>query len=431
MIKIIVAGCGHGGLTAAANLAEKGYDVTVYEKCKREELGYDWHDSVSTSLFAEAGLPAPDESVFLPPDRMCYYNPKKNVKVVPDLQEITGYAYISRKFLINYLIDHALECGVKIIFECKIVSSICSADRVIGMRYIQNGETKEVRGDLIIDACGMFSPVRLSLPDKFMVSNKVDKNDVFYAWRGYFKKTDDTMTEPESNIYFYHCYHRGMDWAITKDGYMDILVGGFGELTKENVEDAIADFEAAFPCMGDTLINKPKSDKIPVGKSLPVFVCGGYAAVGNSAYMTEPLSGSGIDLSMYAGRLLAETVSVCENNFSAENLWMYNYLYIKNQAEKRYNSAIIKNLMASLNGKDIDFLMQKKIMTQKEIAGTGGKYTFAQNLQKLWLILRPRLFKPLINMLIKTKRAAKLKKSVPVDYTQSAIRKWNEDYAKI
>ena len=36
MKKIIVAGAGHGGLTAAYNLAKNGFDVTVYEKNKRE-----------------------------------------------------------------------------------------------------------------------------------------------------------------------------------------------------------------------------------------------------------------------------------------------------------------------------------------------------------------------------------------------------------
>ncbi|MCR5041882.1 MAG: NAD(P)-binding protein, partial [Clostridia bacterium] len=42
MEKIIVAGAGHGGLVAAAHFAKAGYDVTVYEKNAREDLGYDW-----------------------------------------------------------------------------------------------------------------------------------------------------------------------------------------------------------------------------------------------------------------------------------------------------------------------------------------------------------------------------------------------------
>ena len=40
--KIIIAGAGHGGLIAGALLAEKGYDVTVYERNIRDDLGYDW-----------------------------------------------------------------------------------------------------------------------------------------------------------------------------------------------------------------------------------------------------------------------------------------------------------------------------------------------------------------------------------------------------
>ena len=46
MKKIIVAGAGHGGLTAAYNLSKNGFDVTVFEKGDREGLGYDWHECI-------------------------------------------------------------------------------------------------------------------------------------------------------------------------------------------------------------------------------------------------------------------------------------------------------------------------------------------------------------------------------------------------
>ena len=430
MKKIIVAGCGHGGLTAAANLAKKGFDVTVVEKCKREELGFDWHDSMCLKTFENAGLAVPDESVFLPADRMSYYNPKKTVQVIPDAPRSTSYAYIDRKILINHLIDHAIECGVKIMFECEIVSSICSFDYVLGIRYICGGETKEMRGDLVIDACGMFSPVKLTLPDKFGVKNSVDSDEVFYAWRGYFNKTEELYTDPESNIYFYHCNHRGMDWVITKNGYMDILVGGFGTLSKEDVIESLRDFRGEYPFLGTELLRGGSLEKIPLGKSLPVFVYNGYAAVGNSAYMTEPLSGSGIDMSIYAGKLLAETIVVCEDEYTVENLWMYNYLYIRHQSEKRYQSAIIKNLMSSLDGSDIDYLMEKKIMTQKEIAGT-GKTTIFNTLAKALVIFRPRLYRPLITMFKKQKLAKKLKETLPENYSKAAVESWAADYAQL
>ena len=60
MKKIIVAGAGHGGLTAAALLAQSGYDVTVYEKNAREDMGYDWHDVFDVPSLVEAGLETVD-----------------------------------------------------------------------------------------------------------------------------------------------------------------------------------------------------------------------------------------------------------------------------------------------------------------------------------------------------------------------------------
>ena len=42
--EIIIAGGGHGGFAVAGHLAKMGYDVTIYEKNKREDMGYDWTD---------------------------------------------------------------------------------------------------------------------------------------------------------------------------------------------------------------------------------------------------------------------------------------------------------------------------------------------------------------------------------------------------
>ena len=55
MKNILVAGAGHGGLSAAAILAKNGYNVTVLEKSRREDIGHDWHDAMDIPAFITVG----------------------------------------------------------------------------------------------------------------------------------------------------------------------------------------------------------------------------------------------------------------------------------------------------------------------------------------------------------------------------------------
>ena len=82
MKKIIVAGCGIGGLVAAVNLCKKGFDVTVYEARNRDELGHDWCDTVYKPSFDEAGIELPSPDKFTPYRVMCCRGPAKRIKVV-------------------------------------------------------------------------------------------------------------------------------------------------------------------------------------------------------------------------------------------------------------------------------------------------------------------------------------------------------------
>ena len=57
--QIIVAGGGHGGIAAAHLLAKRGYDVTVYERHTRENMGYDWTDIFDKKGFFAAEMDLP------------------------------------------------------------------------------------------------------------------------------------------------------------------------------------------------------------------------------------------------------------------------------------------------------------------------------------------------------------------------------------
>jgi 2-polyprenyl-6-methoxyphenol hydroxylase-like FAD-dependent oxidoreductase len=73
--KIIVAGLGHGGIAAAAMLAKRGFDVTVYEKKSEGTLGYDWTDIFAPAALGIAEMPMPDEDKFEYKENMTFFAP--------------------------------------------------------------------------------------------------------------------------------------------------------------------------------------------------------------------------------------------------------------------------------------------------------------------------------------------------------------------
>lgn len=429
MKKIIVAGCGHGGLSAAARLAGSGFEVTVIEKRKREELGYDWDDCMRKNTFEFAKIPLPDLTVFSPMERMTYSNPKKSAKLVLPETKNNNSAYIDRKFLINFLIDFAEKCSVKFIFEAEIISPVCDKSKVTGVSYYRDGKITDVYADLIIDASGFNSPLRRKLPAHFGIQREISYENIFNVWRGYFESGGDSA-QKSFDIYFYHNKRPGMDWAIRKKGYYDIMVGSFGELGEEDIEEAVSDFRKAYPDMTDKLIRGGSFGKIPVGKFLPLLVCDGYALVGDSAVMTEPLSGSGIDLSIRAGKILADTL-IKNRSAKREHLWEYNYRFFKECAEKYYNDAVIKEFLSVVESEDIDFFFENGILTEKELSSGGKtKYSFYELMKKASVLKKPKLMPRLLGVLLKLDAASKAKKCIPEKYNDNEIKKFIEIYSR-
>lgn len=431
MKKIIVAGAGHGGVTAALNLAKAGYKVTVYEKKPKNQLGYDWVDCMRKDTFEETGFPRPDESVFTDMADQAYYNPKKSVKVVVEKDYGGRLGYIERKLLINHIIDFAQENGVKFFFGAEVVCALYDETRVTGIKIKKNGREKDVFADMVIDAAGLNSPVRSTLPECFGVRRHAHRDEIFCTWRGSFRKTAEFKTEPKNTIYFYHCGKSGMDWVIDEGETVDILIGGFGELTEKQINDALEDFRADYS-IENTPVRGGYGDSIPLGRVLSVMVCNSYAAVGNSAFMTEPLSGSGIDMSMHAGKILADTIIEAKDNFSTEKLWKYNYTAFKNHGEHQYNNIIVKSFLAFLTAEDIDFFFEKKILTAREIGGGGNtKYTLPDLVQKVSILGKPKLILPLTGILKKAMLLEKLKRDIPEAYNKTAVTKWKNEYSKV
>ena len=436
MKRIIVAGAGHGGLAAAYNLSQNGYDVTIIERQSRENLGYDWHDTIDMSAFTEAGIPCPDEAMYTPNYPQVFTNPKATVKIPLPFDEKDGFM-IDRKVLINYLVDCCESVGVKFVFSASVISPLFSTDKIIGLRYRKDGKTVSAFSDLVIDAAGMNSPVRKNLPDKCGILKELKEKDVFYVYRVYYENTNGEKLDPPYSVHLFHNNRPGLDWFITENDRCDILVGKFGssgKLTQKEIDEGVEDFRKLYPFMGDKIIRGGQSGVIPLRSVLPVIVCDGYAAVGDSAGMTVPLNGCGIVLSMKAGKLLADAViDAGDGEIDAKALWKYQYNYFQLHGKKLLIIAVFKKFFAYISGKNVDFFLEKKILTAKQLSFRTGlpvdKEFVATVMKTCWRVWY--LSFPLMDVLGSFPVLSLVCAAMPSEYDKKKVLKWAKKYERL
>ncbi|MCR5149987.1 MAG: NAD(P)-binding protein [Clostridiales bacterium] len=426
MKKIIVAGAGHAGLVAAALLAENGFDVTVIEKNPRSAMGHDWEDRFDFSLLSEitgkdiSGFP---EDCWRYRGDCAFISPSKRKKIEIFYDENSRQKVMWRKPLLDMLIDNAEEKGAKILFETQIFSPVCDESRVKGVITAQG----EITGDIVIDSAGVFSPVKMNLPDSFGIDKEIKRGDLFYAWRAYFNKVSDETPKTQFEVYLYHECEQGLSWCCTNKNTVDILIGRIDEFGSEKIDEQLAIFRKDHPWTGDKIINGGQFGIIPVRRPLTLMVANGYAAAGDSAFMTTPMNGMGIDLSLNAGRILAETlVKNAKNDYTADVLWKYNRrFHIEYGAAVSKNEGL-KNALLSIPSEGVDFLFENDVIQSADLSGAGKNMDFKTLMGKFARgMKKPEYFFAIVNGLIKGGEASSLYAKPPVNFEKAAIEKWS------
>lgn len=435
MENIIVAGAGHGGLTAAYNLAKNGFKVTVFEKNKKEEQGYDWHDALNYDAFDKSGIERPPRELIRDSVQSSYENPSATVKLVGS-DNASGFM-MDRKLLLKYLIEKAEQVGVSFNFGCSIKGAILDGMKVAGILVEKDGVLAEEKADMIIDACGMNSPVRKSLPPCFGIKNSFEEKETFHVYRVYLENLTGELVNPPYLVSFFHNGKPGIDWLITEGDCADILVGKFGsagELTDAEIEETVAEYRSRYPFIGEKILRGGQSGIIPLSKMLPLLVADGYALVGDSAGMTVPLNGSGIVLSMNAGKILADKIISCKKDaFSIENLWKYQYEYFRTLGKDLVIINTLKNFFTDCKAKNIDYFLEKKILTEELLdfeSGINITPQFVLNIIAKGLPL-VGLVPSLVTNLKSIPSIDTVAAEMPVEYSKAGVDAWIEKYSML
>lgn len=426
---IIVAGAGHGGLIAAGVLARAGFKVTVLERRKRIVIGHDWEDRFTFDVLdrvSDGAIAVPDcwryrgDCAFISPSH------RTSVKIKYD--ENNRQRVMWRKPLINALIGYAEKGGADIRFGVNVNSPIIENGRVVGVNTSEGAMTAK----LVIDALGSFSILRSMLPTEFGIDRNLERGDAFYAYRAYFGKTSDISPEFPFEVYLYHECEPGLSWFCTNEDSVDILIGRVDpDFQSNKVAEQLEIFRKSHPWFDDRILHGGSFEVIPVRRPLAVMVADGYAAVGDSAFMTTPMNGMGIDLSLLAGRLLADTVISCNGDYSAKALWKYNReFHIQYGGDTAKNEGL-KNSLLKMPAEGVDFLFDNAVIQSSDLAGAGRNTKLSALLGKFVRGMKnPKYFFTIINGLMKGAKAAKIYKNAPETFDRAKIEQWKARLAE-
>ena len=183
--------------------------------------------------------------------------------------------------------------------------------------------------------------------------------------------------------------------------------------------------------MGKELLHGGTYGFIPVRRPLTKMVTDGYAAVGDSAFMTTPMNGMGINLSLHAGRLLAETV-IDADSADAGTLWQYNRLFHIRWGGDTAKNEGLKNALLNLPGEGVDFLFESGVVSASDLAGAGQTTKLSALLQKFFRgIARPDWFFTVLGGIVRGMKVAALYKKAPEDFSPDAVQNWSNKIAAL
>lgn len=433
MSRIIIAGAGHGGIVAAIKLAAAGHDVTVFEKEDKNSVGLPQSDSVSEEAFKYADIPLPDgfkraknRLTFIP------LGDDTPPLTLPEPAEETIIA--DRKELINYLLFLAENGGVKTEYGVEVTGPIMLGSRVAGIKT----SVGEFYADIIIDACGVNSPIRKALPQFTEVNREIKKFDTLYTYRAYFEK-DETAPQPETdyNLYIKDNGTEGFSWAVNCDGKVDVLIGRFSPITTDTLLRKLLYLDEENPQMSKKFLGGTYGE-IPVCQPLAVLVADGYAAVGDSAFMTYAVKGSGIEYAMKAGTMLADAVNTDTLGlFTAETLWDYERRFFREIGFSACRIALIKNILPYITAKDLDDAFKSGLATTEELSEiTANKLDSLFSAKGISLIKdkiklireNPVLTEVLTDFLKSVGKLTVTETYFPNKYNRKDVAKWAEKY---
>jgi len=328
-MRIVIAGGGPAGSTAAAYLAGAGLDVVVLEKTHypREKVCGDGLTPRAVKEMQLLGLPHREEDGWRRQKGLRLVARGRSVDFpFAGLSEFPEYGLVrTREGFDEELAAHARAAGATILEGHSVTEALRDdAGRVVGLRAAlmdgrgrKTGETVDVTGDLVLACDGNSTRTALSLG-----LPKRDDRPLGVAYRTYYaSEAEHELDWMEGWLELPDAQGRplpGYGWVFgVGDGTCNVGLGilnsskHFGKLDYRKV---LTEWTAGMgPARGfdaEHQVGGIKGAALPMGFNRTPHYVPGALLLGDAAGMVSPFNGEGISYAMESARLAAELIVV-------------------------------------------------------------------------------------------------------------------------
>jgi flavin-dependent dehydrogenase len=210
-----------------------------------------------------------------------------------------------------------------------------------------------------------------------MIQKEITRQQKVTIYRAFYNKASDVEVADKFKVLLRPQGTESIAWVASEEEHTDLLIGRFEDYDMNDVEEFAEWLRPDNPRLGTEVVRGGQFVEIPVRHPLSVMVADGYAAIGDSAFMTVPLIGSGIANSLKAARILAETViNDPTQGFGVEALWKYQVLFFKHLGTGLAPLECVKNLMFKFTPEDLDYCFTSGILTDYNVTMTANFGSF-------------------------------------------------------
>lgn len=428
MKKVIIIGSNLGGLTAAILLGRAGWDVTVFDRKRREEIGTNWVENIDLSVFDRLELDAPPSDCYRKKKNWAFFAPNGETGAVAYGPEESREVLVDRNKLTDYLYGLA-EKNAAFHFETEVTELLVGSGHVSGV--VADGA--QTSADLIIDCTGPLSELRQQLPKFYGISPAPDDAGMFRVCRGFYEWGDGAPMPKQTNKLYVRDGGAGcLAWCISdvRDYCADVLVAKPGEVTEADVEATVESLRPSNPIIGAPADKPSVETLVPERQYLTKMVVPGYVMLGATPFMTIPLLTPPLSHTMEAARILAEVLAV-NDSCTTDDLYVYQVRFCREYLAKEVAADVFRDWLLGANTEDLQFLFESEIIdgdflsdlmngTVPSIVSKGRGF-FGMGVKK------PEVVNDLRGVLARMQEAYDVVQDIPDSYNKTIYMKWQAD----